>query len=222
MPSRSELVATLWKGRDPFLGFPLGLYPDSRNELYPPHPYIAEAIEETRAQFMVEIGVWKGNCTIAMAKMAKKLKIPNAVVLAIDTWLGSSEHWFSSWGESLNFEFGQPMLMRTFASNVVLSDVADVVLPIPLDSINAYEVFKRANLKEIDVLHIDAGHDYRSVMADLEAWWPLLRSGGWLVGDDYLDTGEWPEVKAAYDVFFKERNLFPLEFWSNKCRVKKP
>ena len=223
MITRSQLVAGLWKGRDPFAGFPAGLYPDNRSELgHGPHPYLLQAIEDVRAQFVVEIGVWKGASAIAMARKIKELAITDAVLIAIDTWLGSSEHWFDAWGPSLNFEFGQPMLMRTFSNNVVLSEVADIILPMALDSINAFEVFKRAGLGAIDVLHIDAGHDYRSVTADLEAWWPLLRSGGWLVGDDYLDTGDWPEVKAAFDDFFGKLGLMPLEFFSNKCRVKKP
>ena len=33
----------------------------------------------------------------------------------------------------------------------------------------------------------DALHTYEAVLADLRAWWPRLRRGGLLSGDDYGD-----------------------------------
>lgn len=40
----------------------------------------------------------------------------------------------------------------------------------------------------IALLHIDGNHDYKAVVADIEAWSPLLQPGGWLIIDDYC----WP------------------------------
>lgn len=40
----------------------------------------------------------------------------------------------------------------------------------------------------IALLHIDGNHDYAAVVADLDAWTPLLQPGGWLILDDYC----WP------------------------------
>lgn len=37
-----------------------------------------------------------------------------------------------------------------------------------------------------DVIYIDASHEYKNVRQDLEAWWPLLRPGGVMFGDDYI------------------------------------
>ncbi|MBP0444121.1 class I SAM-dependent methyltransferase [Roseomonas sp. SSH11] len=41
---------------------------------------------------------------------------------------------------------------------------------------------------EIALLHIDGNHAHEQVRADVEAWMPVMRDGGWLVLDDYL----WP------------------------------
>ncbi|MBV8523326.1 MAG: class I SAM-dependent methyltransferase, partial [Acetobacteraceae bacterium] len=64
---------------------------------------------------------------------------------------------------------------------------------------------------KVDLVHLDGGHDYRSVMADLQAWWPLVRPGGILIGDDYNTNGVWPEVRQAFDEFFGQLRLTPFE-----------
>jgi hypothetical protein len=38
-----------------------------------------------------------------------------------------------------------------------------------------------------DFMYIDAGHDYPNVMKDLRVWWPKLRVGGMMAGDDFAD-----------------------------------
>lgn len=37
-----------------------------------------------------------------------------------------------------------------------------------------------------DWIYLDAAHDKESVLKDLEAWFPKLKSGGIMCGDDYL------------------------------------
>jgi len=43
-----------------------------------------------------------------------------------------------------------------------------------------------------DFIYVDAGHEYRNVIHDLHMWWPKLKTGGMLAGDDFADM---------YDVF---------------------
>ena len=43
---------------------------------------------------------------------------------------------------------------------------------------------------------IDALHTYDAALADLRAWWPALREGGLLSGDDYGDDQDTPFVTA--------------------------
>ena len=38
-----------------------------------------------------------------------------------------------------------------------------------------------------DFIYIDAGHEYRNVLRDARMWWPKLKSGGMLAGDDFAD-----------------------------------
>lgn len=37
----------------------------------------------------------------------------------------------------------------------------------------------------VDMVFIDADHDYPAPLRDLEAWWPKLRKGGLMCGHDY-------------------------------------
>lgn len=56
---------------------------------------------------------------------------------------------------------------------------------------------------DLDFAYIDALHDYESVKADLEAWFPKVRAGGILAGHDY----PMPGVRAGVDEFFGARSL---------------
>ena len=37
----------------------------------------------------------------------------------------------------------------------------------------------------IDIIYIDASHDYESAKEDIELWFPKVKKGGMLVGHDY-------------------------------------
>jgi len=38
----------------------------------------------------------------------------------------------------------------------------------------------------LDFIYIDADHTYEGVMADLEAWYPKVKKGGFVLGDDFV------------------------------------
>jgi len=50
-----------------------------------------------------------------------------------------------------------------------------------------------------DVVYIDANHAVDAVFADLLAWFPKVRPGGWLCGDDFAPM--WPGVVEAVLAF---------------------
>jgi len=77
--------------------------------------------------------------------------------------------------------------------NVVDCGFGETITLIISDSINAARLFNDASLEWV---HLDARHDYASVKADIEAWLPKVKAGGWLSGDDY-DEQKWPEVVQA-------------------------
>ena len=54
----------------------------------------------------------------------------------------------------------------------------------------------------LDFIFVDADHSYESVKADLLAWMPKVKKGGWIIGHDI----NWPSVKQAAD------ELLPAHF----------
>ena len=71
----------------------------------------------------------------------------------------------------------------------------------------------------LDFVYIDSSHDFNTVNDDLKAWFPKVKKGGILAGDDYADQcvvhsfndGRQVrcimEVKSAVDKFFKQVNI---------------
>jgi predicted O-methyltransferase YrrM len=226
MSTRQRILDQLFFGRDPLKDFPAGRFPTDLQGWHSQHDYLTRAIAQVKPTVVVEVGVWKGASVVTMAKEIQRLKL-DAVVIAIDTWLGSSEHYlWEKFIPDLDFEFGYPRLYHKFAANICNEGLQGQVVPLPLDSINGFQLLKEKSIRP-DVLHIDAGHDYMSVMADLKAWWPQLTAGGVLVGDDYfkkplIGQGKWPEVRQAFDEFFAANAHTVFESGDGKCFVGKP
>ena len=57
--------------------------------------------------------------------------------------------------------------------------------------------------ESIDIIYIDGNHSYDSVMLDLKNYYPKLKIGGLIIGDDYNER----DVKMAIIDFSKEYNI---------------
>lgn len=57
-----------------------------------------------------------------------------------------------------------------------------------------------------DFIYLDGDHHYDAVAADLDAYFPKVRPGGLIVGDDYLDGRWWGDgVIRAFHEFIHAR-----------------
>jgi Methyltransferase domain len=52
----------------------------------------------------------------------------------------------------------------------------------------------------LDFAYIDGNHSYSFVLSDLNLWWPKVKQGGMIVGDDAFDQLNDPTRNAAGDV----------------------
>lgn len=71
----------------------------------------------------------------------------------------------------------------------------------------------------LDAVFIDGDHSYDAVCKDLKFWWDKLKSGGWMLGDDYKSCH--PGVTKAVNEFAKLYKL-NLEFLYKNSTSKYP
>jgi predicted O-methyltransferase YrrM len=170
------------------------------------HEFFHQLIGLVRPSLIIELGVWKGKSSIHMATAMKSLGVEGQII-AVDTWLGSSNH-LSTEGRraELRPKAGYPTVYETFMANVSKSGHSDVIVPLPMDGGSAAVALNRLGVKA-QLIHIDASHEYLPCLADLRAYWPLLADDGILLADDY---GTWPSVSRAVCTFAAEvdRPLF--------------
>lgn len=217
-----EILSAIWLGTNPYQGFNFKRYRADLQGWNSQHPYLKDTIVKRRPKIVVEVGVWKGKSIIFMAKAIQDEKLASTVI-AVDTFLGSWEHWQKQqWFDDLMFQNGYPTLFHTFMTNMFEEKVTDTVVPLPLDSANAAILLKQKKIIP-DVIHIDGGHDYEAVSSDLRRWWPILAPGGTLIMDDYDPTGKvWPSVRQAIEDFRQQGDLLNFESSPFKCRFQKP
>jgi hypothetical protein len=86
----NEVRKRLWQGQDPF-GNPMQSHAtDKQGWGGSEHPFLSSGIEQLKPGVVIEVGVWKGASVIFMAKKLRDFGL-DAVVIAVDTWLGSVE-----------------------------------------------------------------------------------------------------------------------------------
>lgn len=71
------------------------------------------------------------------------------------------------------------------------------------------EMAARVAYASLDFVFIDAGHDVMSVFRDIQAWWPKVRLGGMLFGDDY----NWPSVAYVVDRMMHGHEVHENRVW---------
>jgi hypothetical protein len=141
----------------------------------------------------VEVGTYLGRSLCSLAEVVSHSG-KNMTIIGIDTCRGSgSEGWRGKNYHQDAVAKGNGTFAGALHKNLLDSGFGDKVVLIISDSVSASGLFSDASL---DWVHLDARHDYASVKADIEAWLPKIKAGGWLSGDDYNEQ-KWPEVVKA-------------------------
>ena len=55
----------------------------------------------------------------------------------------------------------------------------------------------------IDIIYIDGDHSYEAVLSDLTLFYPKIKEGGLIIGDDYNEDG----VKQSIEEYSKENDI---------------
>lgn len=74
----------------------------------------------------------------------------------------------------------------------------------------------------LDWVYIDGDHSYEGIMADLTNYYPKVKVGGYLIGDDYDDT-QWyaKDVIKATNEFAEQPAIKAIEFKTSQFILQK-
>ena len=145
----------------------------------------------------VEVGTYLGRSLCSLGEVVQQsAKI--FTVTGIDTCRGSGPEGYRNKDyHAVAAAEGGGTFAGALHKNILDCGYGDTIQLIIADSVAASRLFGDASVAWV---HLDARHDYASVKADIKAWLPKVKRGGWLSGDD-CDELKWPEVvKAVNDL----------------------
>jgi glycosyltransferase involved in cell wall biosynthesis len=143
---------------------------------------LSEALSD-QTRLVIELGAWVGLTTRFIADQA-----PHSVVIAIDHWAGSPEHFHNpEWKAML------PTLFETFLA--LCWDYRERVIPLRMTTLDGLRQIASHGL-EPDLIYVDAEHSYEAVTGELELIHHLFPRAV-VVGDDYDWKGVAPAVRDA-------------------------
>jgi cephalosporin hydroxylase len=160
-------------------------------------PYRQAVREASDGAVFAELGCWKGKSSVFLGseilKSGKKIKVH-----FVDHWGGSDEpeHKADPDLERVFEVFqGNIALLRGLNCSVHRRSTVDSAKDFADDS--------------LDFIWVDAGHEEHEVLADIKAWWPKLKTGGVMGGDDYPMNG----VKSAVTQVFPQHEVGSESGW---------
>lgn len=116
------------------------------------------------------------------------------MLYCVDTWSPYPE---MPWDRSGDFALACAVL-APFADRVRILRAPSVEVSKYFGTLPAFPVCA-------DLVYIDASHTFEDALADIEMWWPVVRSGGILAGDDF--DNEHAGVREAVKLFAEREGL---------------
>jgi SAM-dependent methyltransferase len=166
----------------------------------------------------VEVGTWKGGFAADLLTYAEPLTLH-----LVDPWRHRKEVEFqgvpygsrAAHGQSDLDEIYQDVLAR-FAREIESGTVV-------VHRMTSMEAVADFDDESVDWVYIDGDHHYAAVKCDLEFWYPKVRPGGILSGDDFgLDDRWWGDgVTRAVREFAAESDAPPLTIQSSQFCFRK-
>tara|TARA_B100001093_G_scaffold480772_1_gene510957 strand:- start:392 stop:916 length:525 start_codon:yes stop_codon:yes gene_type:complete len=149
-----------------------------------------------------EIGTFMGR-GLSYFTVESLLRMKSGEIYAIDTFQGSEEHlnknsphFIPALKEDVNF------LLKEYKKHT--SDIREYITTIQNESTVAAKSFRD---EYFDAIYLDGAHDYKSVLEDLESWYPKLKQDKILLfGDDW----GWDTVRRAVEDFVKDKDQLKI------------
>lgn len=156
------------------------------------YDYLLNNMSEDGA--FVELGAWLGKSSSYLCDKKK----PNQKIIIVDSWMGSPNEL-----ETTHRLATKTDIFEIFKENMGERDYR----AIRMLSVDASKLFDDESL---DVVYIDLTHTYEAVKEDILSWYPKVKKGGYISGDDYHPV--WQGVIQAVDELLPERQIMGTSF----------
>jgi len=147
----------------------------------------------------VEVGVWKGDLSAMILR-----KVRPTTLMLVDPWIFDprfSESLFGG-GKATQSQADMDAIFQKVRGRFSV-EVARGVVSIRRNT--SVEAAAATADESVDWVYIDGNHTYEFVLEDLRSWYPKVRPGGLVAGDDYDRPGAWwgDGVTKAVNEFVK-------------------
>lgn len=164
---------------------------NSWKKLY--YDVLPKVISENNIKSLVEVGVGLGGhaeTILQNTKIEHYYGIDPYIYNVTDGFMSDVANYSSSSGQK-NCDY-----LFEWIKNYRLAPYADRCHLLRETSVVASSHFEK---ESIDCIFIDGDHRYTAVLNDLASWYPKVKKGGMILGDDYWMSS----VSKAVDQFFK-------------------
>lgn len=155
--------------------------------------FLAATVQERGWTAGAELGLWYGRTFGYLLE-----RCPRLTLVGVDIFrdIGVPDYRDGAWDHAGNLRQVRAIADR-FPQRAILIQALTV---------DAAKLVQPASL---DFVFIDADHRTDAVVADIRAWAPSIRPGGWLMGHDV----DWPSVKAALQSLAVPYQVGPDNVW---------
>ena len=178
--------------------------------------FFLKEIIEKKPKFFLEIGVFMGVTSRNVCELLYKIHGSNFKYIGLDLFEESDENkdevipntTFSS-NPVKQFYYKYIKRQNPYSLEAVTDLLSKFKNNVHLIKGNSNKELKKIDMSKIDYVFLDGGHEYNTVMNDLNCCREVIINNGTVLCDDY-DLWQVPDVKKAIDEFV-DLNKFNCE-----------
>jgi hypothetical protein len=175
--------------------------------------FFLEEIAKKKPKFFLEIGVFHGVTARNVCELLSSIHGSNFKYIGLDLFEENDENknevipntTFSS-NPVKQFYYKYIKRQNPYSLEAVEELLGKFKNNIHLIKGNSNKVLKKIDMSKIDYVFLDGGHEYNTVLNDLNCCYEVVNNNGIVLCDDY-DLSSAPGVKKAIDEFVKENKF---------------
>ena len=175
--------------------------------------FFLEEIAKKKPKFFLEIGVFHGVTARNVCELLSNIHGNDYKYVGLDLFEESDENkneiipntTFSS-NPVKQFYYKYIKRQNPYSLEAVEELLGKFKNNIHLIKGNSNKILKKIDMSKIEYVFLDGGHEYNTVLNDLNCCFDVINNNGTVLCDDY-DLSSAPGVKKAIDDFVKEQNF---------------